>query len=77
MYPIYARIQALLGTKGSLYAYSDDVYFIFDPVNMAKALLTAALEIYGKFGFMIGWGPDGKKKLILPPTATQGPSSLT
>ena len=53
IYTIYDRLQALLGSDGALYAYSDDVYLISDPVRMAKALSTAPV-IYTKVGLIIG-----------------------
>ena len=53
MYPVYARLQALLGSKGALYAYSDDAYIISDPISMAKALDVAS-KIYRKVGLRIG-----------------------
>jgi hypothetical protein len=40
------------GLDGALYAYSDYVYLISDPVTMARALATA-LGIYGKVGLVI------------------------
>ncbi len=64
MQPVYSRLGALLGPEGALYAYSDDVYLLADPINMAVAL-SAALGIYKKVGLRIGWGP-GKTELILP-----------
>jgi len=45
MQPVYTRLGALLGPEGALYAYSDDVYLIADPANMAVAL-SAAPTIY-------------------------------
>ncbi len=62
--PSYSRLGALLGPEGALYAYSDDVYLLADPINMAVALSTAS-AIYKKVGLRIGWGP-GKTELILP-----------
>jgi hypothetical protein len=53
MYPVYARLQVLLGHDGALYAYSDDVYLISDPIGMAKALATAP-TIYMIAGLRIG-----------------------
>jgi len=41
MYHVYARLQALLGPDGALYAYFDDVYLISDPIIMAWALAAA------------------------------------
>jgi hypothetical protein len=64
MQPVYSRLGALLGPEGALYAYSDDVYLLAAPVNMAVAL-SSALAIYKKVGLRIGWGP-GKTELILP-----------
>ena len=64
--PVYSRLGALLGPDGALYAYSDDVYMLADPGNMAVALSTAP-AIYKKVGLRIGWGP-GKTELTLPPT---------
>ena len=55
MYPVYARLQDLLGSKGKLYAYSDDVYLISNSVSMAKAPASEQ-EIYKKVGIRIGWG---------------------
>jgi len=62
--PVYARLQALLGPEGALYAYSDDVYSLYDVVGMTRALATAP-AIYKKVGLRIGWGPR-KTELILP-----------
>jgi len=31
MYPVFARLEAMLGHEGGLYAYSDDVYLLSDP----------------------------------------------
>ena len=56
MYLVYARLEALLSSDGALYAYSDAVYLLSDPISMA---------IYNKVGLWIGWGP-GKMELILP-----------
>ncbi len=53
IYPVYARLQALLGPEGALYAYSDDVYLISDPIGMANALANAPM-IYLKVGLRIG-----------------------
>ncbi len=64
MRPVYARLGALLGPNGALYAYSDDVYLVSDPVNMSSALI-AAHAIYKRIGLRIGWGP-GKTELVLP-----------
>jgi len=36
--PVYSRLDGLLGPDGALYAYSDDVYLVSDPVNMPNAL---------------------------------------
>jgi len=64
MQAVYSRLGALLGPKGALYAYSDDVYLLANPVNMAVALSDAPI-IYKKVGLRIGWGP-GKTELIFP-----------
>ena len=64
MRPVYARLGALLGPDGALYAYSDDVYLLSDPVSMFIAL-AAALTIYKKVGLHIDW-VLGKTELILP-----------
>ena len=56
MQPVYSRLGALLGPDGALYAYSDDVYLLADPINMYVALF-AAPSIYKKVGLRIGWGP--------------------
>ena len=56
MYPVYARLGALLGLNGSLYAYSDDVYLLSDPARMVAAMATARV-IYKKAGLRISWGP--------------------
>jgi len=61
MYPVYARLQALLGPDGALYSYSEDLYLISDPIGMAKAL-AASPTICTKPGLRIGWGP-GKTEL--------------
>jgi hypothetical protein len=62
--PFYSRLGALLGPEGALYAYSDNVYLLAGPVNMAVALSWAP-AIYKKVGLRIGWGP-GKTELFLP-----------
>ncbi len=62
---VYERLSALLVLDGALYAYSDDVYIVYDSANMS-IVLAAALAIYKKVGLRIGWGP-GKTELILPP----------
>jgi hypothetical protein len=41
MSPVYAKLGALLGPDVALYAYSDDIYLVFDPVNMSIALAVA------------------------------------
>ena len=64
MQPVYSRLGALLGHGGALYAYSDDVYLLANPADMAVAL-SAAPAIYKIVGLCIGWGP-GKTELILP-----------
>jgi hypothetical protein len=61
--PVYARLGALLGPDGAMYAYSDDVYLVFDPVNMSIALVVAP-TIYQRVGLSVGWEP-GKTELIL------------
>jgi hypothetical protein len=63
--PVYARLGALLGPDGALYAYSYDDYLVSDPVNMSNAL-SIAPRSYKRMGLRIGWGP-GKLELILPP----------
>jgi hypothetical protein len=63
MRPVYARLAALLGLDGTLYAYSDDVYLVSDPDNMSAAFV-AAPSIYRKIGLRIGWGPS--KTELLP-----------
>ena len=50
---LFAARSALLGPEGALYVYSDDVYLLADPVNMAVAF-SAAPVIYKKFGLRIG-----------------------
>jgi hypothetical protein len=62
---VYIRLGELLGQSGALYAYSDDVYMVYDPTNKSKAL-SAAPRIYKKVGIRIKWGPS-KTDLILPP----------
>ena len=61
MYPVYVKLGALLGPDGAVYAYSDDVYLVIDPVHMATAL-AAAPSIYRKIGLRIGQGPCEKKE---------------
>jgi hypothetical protein len=53
MQPIYSKLGALLGPNGALYAYSDDVYLLANPINMFVALI-AAPSIYKKVGLRIG-----------------------
>jgi len=65
MSPVYASLGALLGIDGALYAYSDDVYLVSDPVNMPIALGDAP-AISKRVGLRIGWVPC-KTQLILPP----------
>ena len=65
MYPVYARIQALLGPDVALYGYCDDVYLFSDVARIEKPLATAP-AIYKKAGLRIGWGP-GKTELVLSP----------
>ena len=65
MGPVYARLSALLGPGGALYAYSDDVYLAPDPVKMSLAR-AAAPSIYNKVWLSIGGGL-GKIELILRP----------
>ena len=55
MCPAYVRLSALLGPNGALYAYSDDVYLVSDPVNIFIAL-AIELAIYKRVGLRIGWG---------------------
>ena len=62
---VYARLGAILGPDGTLYAYYDDVYLVSDPVNMFITQVVAP-AIYKIVGLRIGWGP-GKTELILPP----------
>ena len=61
---VYARLGALLGPDGALYAYSNNVYLVSDPVIMPIAL-TPAHAIYLRMGIRIAWGPD-KTELVLP-----------
>jgi hypothetical protein len=63
MKPVYARLGALLGPDGALYAYSDHVYLVSNPINMSIALV-ATLDIFKKVGLRICWVPS-KTKLIL------------
>jgi len=61
MRPVYTRLASLLGTDGALYAYSDDVYSVFDPDNMSMSL-AAAIVLYKKFGLQI-CGGQAKRSL--------------
>jgi hypothetical protein len=65
MRPVYARLVALLGPGGALYAYSDDIYLLPDPTNMSIALAVAP-PLYKKVGLRIGGGPDKPKLILLP-----------
>ena len=53
MQPVYSRLGALLSPDGALYAYSDDVYLIANPANMAVAL-SSAPSMYKEVGLRIG-----------------------
>ena len=53
MYPFYARLGALLGPDGALYAYPDDVYLLSDLASMATTLTTVP-AIYKKVGLRSG-----------------------
>ena len=65
MSPVYAKLSALICPDGALYAYSDDVYLVSDPVNMSISLAVVP-AIYKRVGLRIGWG-SCKTELILPP----------
>ncbi len=52
---VYARLSALLGPEGAMYAYSNDVYLASDPINMSLAL-AAMPSIYNKVELRIGGG---------------------
>ena len=41
IYPVYARLQAMLGPEGSVYAYSDDVHTLTHVIGMTRALAAA------------------------------------
>jgi hypothetical protein len=63
MGPVYARISALLGPDGAMYAYFDDL--VSDPIIMSLTL-AAAPTIYKKVVLRI-CGAHGKTKLSIPP----------
>ena len=56
---VYARLGALLDADGAMYAYSNDVHLVSDPVNMIIAL-AATSEIYKKVGLRIGYGDQAR-----------------
>ncbi len=51
--PVYG---ALLGPKGFLFSYADDVYMGGAPTRVALAL-SAASDLYAMVGLQLGWGP--------------------
>ena len=57
MATIYKRLKDGLGPKGMLVAFSDDVYFHGQPVNVA-ATISVAPALYKKVGLRIGWARE-------------------
>ena len=49
-------MQQKLGTEGSLFDFSDDVYLMGQLDNGAKAM-KVAFGLYAKVDLRIGWGP--------------------
>ena len=69
---VHDALRSLLGPRGFLCNYVDDVYMGGQPVLVAHTL-TLVLGIYADVGLSLGWGPK-KTKLVLQHIATLGAS---
>jgi hypothetical protein len=61
---VYDALRDLLGPRGFLFSYGDDVYMGGEPVLVALTLTTAP-HVYGDVGLSLGWGPKNGE-LVLP-----------